>query len=81
MRISKATYWTEKLSLTRPYTIAYERIDSVENLFVRLQTKDGSVGWGVASPAEEITGEFLGELRSVEQSVAAWLKHTTGKDI
>ena len=63
MRISKATYWTEKLSLNRPYTIAYERIDSVENLFVRLQTEDGSVGLGVASPAEEVTGEGVQKCR------------------
>ena len=57
MKICDATYWTEKLTLTRPYTIAYERIDSVQNLFVRLQAEDGSVGLGVASPAEEVTGE------------------------
>ena len=57
MKISKASYWTEKLALTRPYTIAYERIESVQNLFVCLQAEDGSVGLGVASPAEEVTGE------------------------
>ena len=63
MKISKTTYWTEKLALTRPYTIAYERIDSVENLFVHLQTEDGSVGLGVASPAEEVTGEGVPQCR------------------
>ena len=63
MKISKATYWTEKLALTRPYTIAYERIESVQNFFVRLQAQDGSVGLGVASPAEEVTGEGVQECR------------------
>ena len=63
MKISKATYWTEKLALTRPYTIAYERIDSVQNLFVRLLAEDGSVGLGVASPAEEVTGEGVPKCR------------------
>jgi L-alanine-DL-glutamate epimerase-like enolase superfamily enzyme len=63
MKISKATYWTEKLALTRPYTIAYERIESVQNLFVHLQAQDGSVGLGVASPAEEVTGEGVQECR------------------
>lgn len=57
MKIAEISYWTEKLVLTRPYTIAYEHIDSVQNLFVRLQAEDGSVGLGVASPAEEVTGE------------------------
>jgi len=63
MKISQTTYWTEKLALTRPYTIAYERIESVENLFVQLQAEDGSVGLGVASPAEEVTGEGVPQCR------------------
>ena len=57
MKITKATYWTEQLELTRPYTIAYERIDSVENIFVCLQAADGSIGVGVAAPDAEVTGE------------------------
>jgi L-alanine-DL-glutamate epimerase-like enolase superfamily enzyme len=57
MKIIEATYWTEQLELTRPYTIAYEHIDSVENVFVRIQTEDGSCGMGIAAPAEEVTGE------------------------
>jgi L-alanine-DL-glutamate epimerase-like enolase superfamily enzyme len=57
MKITKATYWTEQLELTRPYTIAYERIDSVENIFICLQAEDGSTGVGVAAPDAEVTGE------------------------
>jgi L-Ala-D/L-Glu epimerase / N-acetyl-D-glutamate racemase len=79
MKISKATYWAEKLALTRPYTIAYETIDSVENLFVRLQAEDGSVGLGVASPAEEVTGEGVHMCR---QALASHLESlVTGIDI
>ena len=63
MKISKATYWTEKLALTQPYTIAYDRIESVQNLFVRLQAEDGSVGLGVASPAADVTGEGVRQCR------------------
>lgn len=63
MKISKISFWAEKLALTRPYTIAYERIESVQNLFVHLQAEDGSVGLGVASPAEEVTGEGVQECR------------------
>ncbi len=79
MKISEVTHWTEKLALTRPYTIAYERIDSVQNLFVRLQTEDGSVGLGVASPAEEVTGEGVQECRqALADNLEALL---TGADI
>ena len=59
MKITQATYWIEQLELTRPYTIAYERIDSVANIFVRLQTEDGSIGVGVAAPDAEVTGESV----------------------
>jgi len=63
MKITQATYWTERLALTRPYTIAYEHIDSVQNLFVQLKTDDGAIGLGVASPAEEVTGEGVQKCR------------------
>jgi L-alanine-DL-glutamate epimerase-like enolase superfamily enzyme len=63
MKITQATYWTERLALTRPYTIAYEHIDSVQNLFVQLKTDDGAIGLGVASPAEEVTGEGVHKCR------------------
>ena len=63
MKITQATYWIERLALTRPYTIAYEHIDSVQNLFVQLKTDDGAIGLGVASPAEEVTGEGVQKCR------------------
>jgi L-alanine-DL-glutamate epimerase-like enolase superfamily enzyme len=63
MKITQATYWTEQLALTRPYTIAYDRIDSVENIFVCLQAEDGSIGLGVAAPDAEVTGESVPDCR------------------
>ena len=59
MKINKITIWKEDLALTRPYTIAYERIDSVENLFVLLEDDSGHVGIGAGSPAEDVTGESI----------------------
>ena len=79
MKIAKATYWTEQLELKRPYTIAYERIDSVANIFVRLQAEDGSIGLGVAAPDAEVTGESTPDCRRVlENNLAAM---TIGSDI
>ena len=63
MKITQATFWTEQLALTRPYTIAYERIDSVENIFVRLQAENGAIGVGVAAPDAEVTGESEDDCR------------------
>ena len=79
MKISKATFWTEKLALTRPYTIAYERIDSVENIFVCLQAEDGSLGVGVAAPDAEVTGESVQDCREALKNHLETL--TIGMDI
>ena len=79
MKISETVFWSERLALSRPYTIAYEHIDSVQNLFVRLRSEDGSVGLGVASPAEEVTGEGARECRrALADNLEALL---TGADI
>lgn len=59
MKIKKITVWKEDLALTRPYSIAYERIDSVENLFVLLEDDNGNIGMGAGSPSEEVTGETI----------------------
>ena len=79
MKIFKATFWAERLALTRPYTIAYVHIDSVQNLFVRLEADDGTVGLGVAAPDEEVTGEGMQKCR---QALADNLEDLlTGTDI
>jgi L-Ala-D/L-Glu epimerase len=59
MKVTKVTVWKENLELTRPYTIAYETVSSVENLFVLLETENGITGIGAGSPAEDVTGETI----------------------
>ena len=57
MIITKAECWKESVLLTRPYTIAYQVMDSVEIIFLRLETNQGHIGYGSATPAEFVTGE------------------------
>ncbi|MGD8286610.1 MAG: dipeptide epimerase [Desulfobacterales bacterium] len=57
MKIKKVSTWKENLELTRPYTIAYERVEAVENLFVLIEAENGLVGIGAGSPEEFVTGE------------------------
>ncbi len=45
------------LSLATPYTIAYETISRVTNVFVSLKTDIGLVGLGCAAPDKEIMGD------------------------
>ncbi len=59
MKLTNMTVWKEDLELTRPYTIAYETVSSVENLFVLLETDNGITGIGAGSPAEDVTGETI----------------------
>lgn len=78
MIIKKITSWKENLELTRPYTIAYQTIDRVENLFVLIEAENGITGIGAGSPAEDVTGE------SIAMSTAAVEKLDdilTGQDI
>ena len=57
MRITQLEAWPVKMQLAEPYTIAYERIDSVTNVFLRLETDKGIIGYGCAAPDRQITGE------------------------
>ena len=59
MKIKKIEVWKENLKLTRPYSIAYETVDSIENLFVFLEAENGEFGIGAGSPAIGVTGESI----------------------
>jgi L-alanine-DL-glutamate epimerase-like enolase superfamily enzyme len=57
MKIIAIEIWPVDLHLSEPYTIAYETIEETTNVFLRLETSTGIVGYGCAAPDKEITGE------------------------
>jgi L-alanine-DL-glutamate epimerase-like enolase superfamily enzyme len=59
VKIVSARSRVEALGLTRPYTIAFRRIESVENVIVRIETAAGLAGLGAGSPEPRVTGETL----------------------
>ncbi|MGH9369103.1 MAG: dipeptide epimerase [Thermoanaerobaculia bacterium] len=59
MKITAIFSQVESFGLTRPYTIAFQTSDSVENVVARIDTDSGLSGWGAASPSEHVTGETL----------------------
>ena len=74
MRIASAAGRVEEFGLTRPYTIASRRIDSVANVVLRLETDSGGVGLGAASPEPRVTGETLDACRdALEKDRLRWL--------
>ncbi|KAI9101598.1 hypothetical protein K1719_023842 [Acacia pycnantha] len=48
-----------KMPLTAPFTIAYSRLEKVENVAVRVELRNGSVGWGETPISPFVTAEDL----------------------
>lgn len=59
------------MRLQEPYTIAYETIEDVTNVFVRLGTDKGPTGYGCAAPDQEITGETVEGALQAMNGIAA----------
>jgi len=79
LKITKVKTWSENLQLTRPYSIAYKTIDSVENVFVYLETGNGLYGIGAGSPADFVTGETMDAAKTILNDKLEML--LLGKDI
>jgi len=71
MEITRITAWPVPLKLTEPYTIAYETITSVTNVFVRIETNGPHVGVGCAAPDLEVTGETTDVVLDALDQIAA----------
>lgn len=57
MRVTGMDAWRVDMKLDEPYTIAYETVDSVTNVFLRVDTDAGVTGYGCAAPDLHVTGE------------------------
>ena len=57
MKIDKVESWLVKMRLAEPYTIAYQTVDTTANIFLRIESNKGVIGYGCAAPDFEVTGE------------------------
>ena len=57
LKITDLAAWPVTMKLMEPYTIAYEKIERVTNVFLKVETDKGVVGYGCAAPDLMITGE------------------------
>ncbi len=69
MRITELEAWSEELLLSEPYTIAYETVDRVEAVFLRVMAGGSVTGFGCASPDREVTGETSRSVLSAFEDV------------
>jgi L-alanine-DL-glutamate epimerase-like enolase superfamily enzyme len=79
MKIQSIRVYRRDLALSKPYTIAYETIGVVENVFVEIVLDGGIIGTGAANPAPEVVGEGISETLQNLQSPAIQL--LIGQDI
>jgi L-alanine-DL-glutamate epimerase-like enolase superfamily enzyme len=57
MKITHIENWPVSMKLAEPYTIAYETVSATTNVFVRMETSAGVIGYGCAAPDQYVTGE------------------------
>lgn len=57
MKIIQVEGWAVTMELAEPYTIAYEKIEVATNIFLRLESSSGVLGYGCAAPDAHLTGE------------------------
>ena len=75
MKITQMDAWPVAMRLAEPYTIAYETVDQVTNVFIRLETNEPITGYGCAAPDLEVTGETpKGVVKAFEDVVAPAIK-------
>jgi L-alanine-DL-glutamate epimerase-like enolase superfamily enzyme len=70
MKISVVECGEVRFRLAEPYTIAYETIDTAENVFVRIETDGDLVGFGCAAPDHEVTGDSSESVMKAIREVA-----------
>ncbi len=72
MKIKEVSVRKENLQLTRPYSIAYKTVDTVDNCIVEIVTDTGLYGMGAANPSKQVVGE------DVDDTVAVLTAENTG---
>jgi L-alanine-DL-glutamate epimerase-like enolase superfamily enzyme len=57
MKITRLEVWRVDMPLQEPYRIAYQTVSSASNVFLKMETNQGIVGFGCAAPDLDVTGE------------------------
>jgi len=78
VKIKRITTQRFSAPLKHPFVTALRRVDQLEDIIVRIEADDGTIGYGEGAPTPQITGETLG---SIEAAVAFLSPLLEGRDI
>jgi len=78
VRIKSIDVFIARLELTRTFRIAYDVINTVDTVYVKLVTEGGIEGWGEAVPAPKITGDSL---ETVVGAIKYLRRYLIGRDL
>jgi L-alanine-DL-glutamate epimerase-like enolase superfamily enzyme len=70
MKIKRIEAIAVSLPMTKPLKMSFEEVASAENVLVRLETDDGTVGWGGAGAAPTMTGETVASMAAAIRYLA-----------
>ncbi len=68
MDISTIEFIPVTLRLKEPSVVAYEELESVDNLVVKMTGSNGKTGWGNAAPDVHVTGEDFETISTLAES-------------
>ena len=70
MNIKKIESFIGRLKLGIPLKMAGTLIETTDNLFIRIESEDGYVGWGEAASAPSMTGETAASMLAAARHIA-----------
>lgn len=79
MKIVAIRSYLKNRPLTKPYTIAYQTFSEVSIVYLEIELCNGMIGYGAASPAEEVVGENTAT--SFQNLQSAFVQSLVGRDI
>lgn len=79
MRIKSVRAYLKNLALIKPYTIAYQTVSDVVNVFLEIELDNGMVGIGAANPSPDVVNESPEQ--ALQNLQSEWTIGLIGKDI
>lgn len=73
MRLHRISLLPIRIPLKEPFIISLGPLTHAENVFVRMETAEGAVGWGEASPFRTIHGESVKTCLAIGEDIARQL--------